>query len=149
MRLMMNTQSKASVFFLCYKAHFYFAGYPRASFSPAHCFDSFCCFPLIWPVQSPISKLAKAALTWGEVLDLTLCKTGNKLDFDRFNCFARLHHKKGNAGQERNVIGVVCSPWIHHSLVVSPINIHVVWCVSPELNTERSLWPSSGPPVLC
>lgn len=61
-----NEQSKESICFfkLCYKAHFYFTGYPRPSFFPAHCFDSFCCFPLIWPMQSPIRKLAKAALRW-------------------------------------------------------------------------------------
>lgn len=59
----------------------------------------------------------------------------SKFAFSMLNCFARLHPEKGNAGQDRTILRAV---WIHHSPVASLINIHPVWCLSPEPNTEKN-----------
>lgn len=135
-----NEQSKQSICFLpLLQGSFLFCWLSQAIFFPNSLLWFLLLLPTNLPVQSPTSKLAKAALTWGEILDLTFCKIGSKLDFDMFNCFARLHCKKGDAGQGRNIIAVVCSPWIHNSLVVSPINIHVVWICVPSAKYWKGL----------
>lgn len=144
------------LFFPLLQGSFLFYWLSQVLFSPAHCFYSLCYFPLILAVQSPVSELAKVALNWGEILDLSLCTSilVVKVDFSILNFFARLHPKKGNAGQDRIILTVVRSPWIYHSPVASPIKIHPVWRVSPEPNTERSRvaaqlsWPGSESPVL-
>lgn len=88
--------------------------------------------------------------------------SSSRFDFSMFNCFARLHPKKENGGKDIILYFNIfmffnrsLQTWIHHSPVTSSVNIHLVWQVSPEPNTERSpvTVQLSGPcgvsPVLC
>lgn len=59
----------------------------------------------------------------------------SNFDFSMFNCFARLHPKKGKVGEYEIILMVVSHSWIHNSALSSLLSVHLV---SPGPNAKRS-----------